>query len=61
MFFWLFTESCGIPPSSVTLRVPASPQGEAFGTLPSPGRWIAKGETDEVFFIPQETVKNRFS
>ena len=33
---WLFTESCGIPPSSVTLRVPASPQGEAFGTLPSP-------------------------
>ena len=29
-------------------------------TLPLRGRWIAKGETDEVFFIPQETVKNHF-
>ena len=86
-------------PSSVTLRVPASPQGEAFGSLPSPfthrrpreagrrqrradpvdrcagwlrfrfaesrdcfrERWIAEGETDEVFFIPQHTVKNQFS
>ena len=28
--------------------------------FPLRGRWIAKGETDEVFFIPQETVKNLF-
>ena len=37
------------------------PPGGSLRNLAFPlrGRWIAKGETDEVFFIPQETVKNQ--
>ena len=50
-FKWLFTERCGIPPSSVTLRVPASPPpGGSLRNLAFPlrGRWQPGGLTDEV-------------
>ena len=55
----LFTETCGISPSSVSLRLPASPQGEAFHyqAFPSRGRWPVG--PDEVDTIPQENVKNQ--
>ena len=62
---WLITESCGISPSSVALRAPASPQGEAFvlclpleGKVPRPVGPSEASGADEVSVIPQENVKN---